>query len=99
MVYKLIIKPKSQQDIREAMEWYKNQNINLPEKFLEKIDESLLKIRKSPQHYQKRYKEIRIIFTRKFPYGIYYTVEDNTVYVHAILHTKQNSDIAENRIK
>lgn len=48
MVYKLIIKPKSQQDIREAMEWYKNQNINLPQKFLEKIDESLLKIQKSP---------------------------------------------------
>lgn len=99
MVYKLIIKPKSQQDIREAMEWYKNQNINLPQKFLAKIDESLVKIQKNPQHYQKRYKEIRIVFTRKFPYGIYYTVENHTVYVQAVLHTKQNSDIAENRIK
>ena len=53
MVYKLIIKPKSQQDIREAMEWYKNQNINLPQKFLAKIDESLLKKKKNYEYYRR----------------------------------------------
>lgn len=98
MAYNLIIKPKAEEDLAEAIEWYLNQNENLAGKLLDKIDESLEKIHENPEHYQKRYKEIRIIFIKKFPYGIYYTVETNLIFVHAILHTKQNPEIAENRI-
>ncbi|MCW3162629.1 type II toxin-antitoxin system RelE/ParE family toxin [Chryseobacterium oryctis] len=99
MEYNLIVKPKAQQDIRKSIEWYREQSGSLSEKFLEKIDESLEKISKNPEHYQKRYNEIRIAFTKKFPYGIYYTVEEKTIYIHAILHTKQNPQTAEKRIK
>lgn len=99
MDYNLIIKPKAEEDIGETMEWYKEQNENLPEKFLIKIDESLEKIGSNPEHYQKRYGEIRIVFIKKFPYGIYYTAEENTIYIHAVLHTKQNPIIAEKRMR
>ena len=101
MVYKLIIKPKSQQDIREAMEWYKNQNINLPEKFLEKIDESLVKIQKNPQHYQKRYKEIRQAIVDRFPYTIYYFIEEELklIVVIGVLAQKQNFDRIKKRLE
>lgn len=99
MDYSLIIKPKAQQDIREAIEWYKEQSENLPQKLLNRIDECLGRIEQNPEYYQKRYKDIRIIFTKKFPYGIYYTVEENTVFVHAILHTKQNPETAQKRRK
>ena len=99
MEYNLILKPKAQQDIRNSIEWYREQSGNLPEKFLDKIDKCLEKISKNPEHYQKRYNEIRIVFTKKFPYGIYYTVEEKTVFVHAILHTKQNPKTAEKRVK
>lgn len=99
MEFSLIVKPKAQQDIRKAISWYRDQSRNLPEKFIEKVDESLEKIQGNPEHYQKRYNEIRIAFTRKFPYGIYYTVEENTIFVHAVLHTKQNPKTAEKRIQ
>lgn len=99
MEYSLIVKPKAQQDIKKAIEWYKEQSENLPKKLLNKIDESLEKIEKTPEHYQKRYNEIRIVFTKKFPYGIYYTLEENTIFVHAVLHTKQNPKTAEKRVK
>ena len=99
MEYNLIVKPKAENDIKKAIDWYKEQNENLPKKLLDKIDESLEKIQQNPEHYQKRYNEIRIVFTKKFSYGIYYTVEENTIYVHAILHTKQNPKTAEKRVK
>ena len=76
MEYSLIVKPKAQQDIRKTIEWYREQSENLPEKLLNKIDESLEKIQQNPEHYQRRYNEIRVVFTKKFPYGIYYTVEE-----------------------
>jgi plasmid stabilization system protein ParE len=98
MEYNLIIKPKAQQDIREAINWYKKQSNNLSEKLLVKIDESLKKLQKNPEYYQKRYQEIRITFTKQFHYGIFFTIEDNTIYDHAILHTKQNPKKAEKRV-
>lgn len=99
MEYNLIVKPKAQTDIRKAINWYKDENENLPVILLDKIEESLNKIRENPNHYQKRYHEIRIIFTKKFPYGIYYTLEEDNIYVHAFLHAKRNPSVAEKRIK
>lgn len=96
---KLILKPEAEKDIRKAMAWYNEQNKNLPDILLNIIDESLEKIKEFPEHYQKRYNDIRIVFTKKFPYGIYYTLEENTIFVHAVLHTKQNPTTAEKRIK
>ena len=98
MEYNLIIKPKAQQDIRKAIEWYREQNKKLPEQLLSKIDDCLEKIENNPEYFQKRYKEIRIAFTKKFPYAIYYTIDENKIYVHAFLHTKQNPDTAQKRV-
>ncbi|AQX05805.1 plasmid stabilization system protein [Elizabethkingia meningoseptica] len=97
--YSLIIKPRAQQDIREAMDWYREQREDLPEKLFSKIEDCLEKIEKKPEYFQKRYREIRIVFTKRFPYGIYYTIEENMIFVHAVLHTKQNPDTVEKRLK
>lgn len=90
MAYKLIIKSEAENDLNKAIEWYKEQNEKLPSQLLHEIEDGFNKIQNNPEHYQKRYKEIRIIFTKKFPYGIYYTLEKNTIFVHAVLHNKQH---------
>lgn len=99
MNYKLIIKPEAENDLDEAIEWYKEQNENLPSQLLNEVETGLNKIQKYPEHYQKRYKEIRITFTKKFPYGIYYTLENEIIFVHAILHNKQNPKSVSKRKK
>jgi toxin ParE1/3/4 len=99
MVYKLIIKPEAENDLYQAIEWYKEQNENLPVQLLNEIEEAFIKIQNHPEHYQKRHKEIRIIFTKKFPYGIYYTLEKYTIFVQAILHNKQNPKSVDKRTK
>lgn len=98
MAYNLIVKTLAEQDITQAVEWYIKQSEQLPWEFIETIDYSLETLRENPHHYQRRYGEVRIVFTRKFSYGIYYTVEENTVFVHAILHTKQNPETGIGRI-
>ncbi|MEX0997067.1 MAG: type II toxin-antitoxin system RelE/ParE family toxin [Flavobacteriaceae bacterium] len=90
MEFKLVIKPLAEEDIIEAADWFEEKNPSLSLDFILKISETLLLIRKSPNHFQKRYQNVRVVFTSKFPFGIYYTVEKNTVFVHAVLHTKRN---------
>ncbi len=98
MVYDLIVKPDAENDLKEALNWYQRQNTNLSEKLLFNIDKGLEKIQRNPEHFQRKYKEIRIIFIKVFPYGIFYTIEENTIFVHAILHTKQNPAILDKRV-
>ncbi|MHA7060242.1 type II toxin-antitoxin system RelE/ParE family toxin [Aquimarina sp. M1] len=88
MGYSLIIKPGAELDITEALEWYE-ENTELSLELLNEIDEVLIRIESDPNNFQKRYREIRIVFTDRFRYGVHYTIEDKTVYVQAVLHTSR----------
>lgn len=98
MGHSLIVKSLAEKDIRGIVEWYADQSEQLPKKFLLKLDAGFDAIIKNPKHFQRRYNEIRIHFLNKFPYGIYYTIEQNTVFVHAVLHTSRNPLIGIKRV-
>jgi len=89
MGHKLIVKPLAEIEMAEALEWYENSKQGLGLELLEQIDACLDRIVNNPEHFQKRYREIKIVYTKRFPYGIHYTFESGTVYVHALLHTKR----------
>ena len=90
MSHKLIVKRLAEHDITEAVAWYYTRAPHLAEQFIEEIDKAILVLEKNPEHYQKRYYEVRILFIESFPFGIYYTIENNTIYIQAVLHTKRN---------
>ncbi|NGF55886.1 type II toxin-antitoxin system RelE/ParE family toxin [Parapedobacter sp. SGR-10] len=90
MIYRLIVKSLAENDIREILEWYINQSEYLPKKFLLELDSGFDTITKNPEYFQKRYNQIRVLFLNKFPYGLYYTIEEDIVFVHAVLHNKRN---------
>jgi|SRR5690606_24464118 toxin ParE1/3/4 len=98
MAYNLIVKSLAENDIRRIVEWYANQSEQLLSKFLSKLNTGFDSITKNPEHYQKRFNQIRIHFLSKFPYGIYYTIQQDTVFVHAVLHTKRDPLIGIKRV-
>ncbi len=93
MAHRLIIKLGAELDIAEILEWYEEEKEGLALEFLDRLDNELQRISESPEHFQKRYREIKIVFTKRFPYGIHYTFEKDTVYVHAVMHTKRRPRI------
>ena len=92
-MFELIIKTLAEDDIRDAVDWYSKISSELKQEFVDALEQKFKSLVENPVQYQKRYEEIRVIFTEKFPYGIYFTIESSTVYVHAILHTKRNPQI------
>src|SRR5690606_41256620 len=58
----------AEDDIRGIVEWYAEQSKQLPSKFLLKLSIGLDSITKNPEHYQKRFDQVRIHFLKKFPY-------------------------------
>jgi len=64
MNYKLIIKPEAENDLDEAIEWYKEQNENLPSQLLNEVETGLNNIQKYPEHYQKDIKRLELLLLK-----------------------------------
>jgi toxin ParE1/3/4 len=98
-MHKLIIKPFAEEDALEAAIWYNNVKKGLGNEFLLALEAKFNSIQRNPDYFQTVHKKIRRALTKRFPYGIYYIVEDDTVYVLAILHTRRSPAIWKKRKK
>ena len=90
MKYHLIVKPEAELDIVESAKWYEQQRSELGYRLLEAVDEKISLIEKNPLLYQKRYKNMRFALLKRFPFAIHFIVQDNNIYVLAVLSTHRN---------
>lgn len=93
MKYHLIVRPNAEQQATEAYNWYEQKLTGLGEDFLVCLDTCITFIILNPNIYQKKYKTIRMAIVDKFPYGVYYIVDNSTIIVLAILHFSRNPKI------
>ena len=99
MTYRLIIKPYAERDLEEAYVWYNEKQEGLGNRFLEQVERSLQFVEINPQQYQFRYKEVRMTKVNRFPFCLHYTIEEDAIFVHAVLSTSRNPEIWRTRTK
>ncbi len=95
MTYKLIIKPQAELDLLDSAQWYENRRKGLGSNFLDAVDDKLQVVIHNPLKYQLRYKSIRLALVHRFPFAIHFTVEEDKIYVLAVLSTYRNPKIWE----
>lgn len=98
MSYRLVIKPLAETDIVESFTWYNQEREGLGDIFLDQLERSLEFIEMNPGQYQIRYKEVRMVKVNHFPICLHYTIEENTVFIHAVLGTSRDPQIWKERI-
>jgi plasmid stabilization system protein ParE len=89
-MYQLLLSDETRLDILEAFSWYERRRPGLGKDFELCLEVGLNQIQRDPSLFQKRYKGLRIHFIDRFPYGIHYLVEDNSVKVFGVFHTSRN---------
>lgn len=90
MSFSLIIRKRAENHIADAFDWYEQQRIGLGNEFLLSVESTLLLIERSPLLFQTRYKNIRVAIIPRFPYGIFYFVDENKIVVIAVFHLSRN---------
>ncbi len=90
MKYQLVVHPKAEADLRYTFEWYEEQEKGLGGEFLRCVDAAISHINRSPKMLFLIYKDIRRSLIRRFPYGIFYVLEENKIVVLAVLHVRQH---------
>ena len=90
MIRRIIFKPEAQLDAAEAYEWYEGRDPGLGAEFLRAVDSCVHQIERHPEMYPVVHKNLRQALTRRFPYSVFYSVEDDTAYVVSVFHASKD---------
>ena len=90
MTFRVRIRASARDDILEAFDWYEDQLPGLGDQFVVELDRVISRLSTDPRIYQSVHKEVRRALTRRFPYGIYYLVDQDRVNVLRVLHLARN---------
>jgi toxin ParE1/3/4 len=90
--YHLLSDIASDADIEAAFEWYESEQPGLGFEFLDEIRAAYERILDGPLKYQVLRSGIRRALTRRFPYGIFFTIEDDLIVILAILDTARDAE-------
>lgn len=93
MKYELIVKPSAEIDIWEAVLWHNARRTGLGDEFLLTVEAKFNEIIRNPLQYPLFYRNLRRCFTARFPYGIYFTIDEDEIFVHAVIHTSRDLKI------
>jgi len=95
-VKRIQVSPAARADIDRIEAWYERQKDGLGDRFLTAVEQTADRIALNPEGYVKVIKEARKADLRKFPYSLWFTIE-NDVMVIACLHQRRDRVLARER--
>jgi len=86
MAYQLEYTELARIESAEAYEWYAQPTIKMGAEYLNDIERTESFLKSNPLIYAKVEGNIRRAVLKRFPYSLFYTVEENTVTVLSCFH-------------
>lgn len=91
--------PEALTEYSEAVKYYADSDLNLAQAFINTIENAIFRIRESPDRYPKIEDDIRRCLTKKFPYALLYTVNQESILILAIMHCNRQPGYWKSRSK
>jgi toxin ParE1/3/4 len=77
-------------DLRIAFQWYEAQRRGLGLEFLDCIEAAIETIQQMPKLYAEHHAHFRRALVRRFPFSIFYTIEEKEIVLHAVFDNRQD---------
>lgn len=81
-----VFHPEALTEYTEAVQYYLAQRVEVAQAFIDAIEDAVYRIRESPTRYIMIDEDVRRCMTRRFPYGILYTIEQDYILILAVMH-------------
>ena len=81
-----VFHPEALAEYSEAVQYYAEQRSEVAQMFINAIEDAVYRIRESPTRWAIVDEDIRRCLTRKFPYSILYTIEQDYILILAVTH-------------
>jgi toxin ParE1/3/4 len=94
---KYVFHPAALTEYSEAVQYYAQNRTALAQAFIDAVENTIYRIRESPITWPIVDEDVRRCMTRKFPYGVLYTVEEDKILILAIMHCSREPNYWKNR--
>lgn len=84
------LKRRAAQDLRDAKAWYNRQSSGLGKRFAVEFDEVLREVIASTVAFQVVEGGVRRALLLRFPFSVYYTLENDELIILAVLHFRRH---------
>lgn len=98
MTYNLHIRIEAEQDLSEAYHYYQDCRAGLGDEFLLCIEATLATITRQPSLYVSVHRNVRRALIHRFPFGVFYFVEDDHIIVVAVMHMRRSPQFWRERV-
>ena len=93
MSFRVHYEPEAELDILDAMHWYGEQHAGLEGDLLEAILDAEDVIQANPFLHAVKYRDIRWVHVKRFPYALHYFVDQDIVRVIGCIHFSRDPKI------
>ncbi len=90
MSFVVRLRVEAEQDITAAASWYEQQQIGLGQEFLDEFMIVRLRLAETPLMYSTVHRDTRRAIMNRFPFGVYFRVDDAVVVIVAVMHGSRN---------
>jgi len=97
-IYQLSLTELAQEDLHIAQSFYEKQTVTLGDYFIDSLLVDLESLRFYAGIHEQHFGYYKML-AKRFPFAIYYDLEENKVIVHAILDSRQHPSNIETRLK
>ena len=95
----LIVEPEAEADILDGYLWYENREEGLGSRFIEELESAFGRVVANPMSYQEAESGVRRSVTHVFPYLVFFSFDDDAVYVLTVIPASQDPDYINARLE
>jgi plasmid stabilization system protein ParE len=97
MSFSVVFRRIAKREFDDAISWYQNRREGLGREFSVAIEQQLGRIALSPNQFACVKGDVRRAVLQRFPYSIYFIVEEDRIVVLAIFHARRAPNQLEDR--
>jgi toxin ParE1/3/4 len=83
---KYVFHPEALAEYAENVQYYAEQRTEVAQAFINAVEDAVYRVRESPTRWTVLDEDVRRCLTRKFPYGVLYTIEQDYILILAVMH-------------
>lgn len=99
MAFDLVVQPEAEHDLIEAFRWYESQRRGLGHEFLLQVGAGFGHLGQYPLACPELYRGVRRHIIRRFPYKVFYKVEQKTVIILAVVYGGRDLQWVKKRLE
>ena len=99
MSARVLLRRAAELDLAGIEDWYESQQPGLGAEFRQAIDELFGRIGENPKAFPERYRGARRALLRRFPYVVWYRLEDDAAIILACFHGRRDPRITRARVR